>query len=63
MSRARRLSQAPSGDWSEIKLGVFSDLVPGQDAAGRPALPAVRHSYAARRCWSRRDYATPANQT
>ena len=36
------------GGWSEIKLGVFSDLVPGQDAAGQPVLQATNHSYAAR---------------
>ena len=36
------------GDWSEIKLGVFSDLVPGHARDGQPVLQAVQHSYAAR---------------
>jgi hypothetical protein len=36
------------GEWTDVKLGVFSDLVPGQDAAGQPVLRATGHSYAAR---------------
>ena len=36
------------GDWTEIKLGVFSDLVPGREADGQPVLQATNHSYAAR---------------
>jgi hypothetical protein len=36
------------GDWTEIKLGVFSDLVPGREADGQPVWQATNHSYAAR---------------
>lgn len=36
------------GEWTDVKLGVFSELVPGRDAAGQPVLQATNHSYTAR---------------
>lgn len=36
------------GDWTDAKLGVFSDLVPGQDADGQPVWEATQHTYVAR---------------
>lgn len=36
------------GEWTDVKLGVFSDLVPGHAADGQPVLQATGHSYAAR---------------
>lgn len=36
------------GEWTDVKLGVFSDLVPGRDTDGRPILQATNHTYVAR---------------
>lgn len=36
------------GEWTDVKLGVFSDLVPGRAADGQPVLQATNHTYTAR---------------